>query len=422
MNTTEIQEIVFSLDTTGSMASVLTEARKKLAATTERLFREMPNVRIGLILHGDVCDDPKYGGTTYSVKEHLLSTNVQSLVDFAMNTKATNGGDSDECYELVLERARSFNWSEGASKALVMVGDAKPHGVGYTYSGSTYGSRYSGVSSGTYRGTVDWRTACRNLTAQGIRVYGVQALDYKGSRPFWQEIASLTGGFHISLAQFSEITNIIMSIVYQQNGPEALNHFETELKTKKEYTRTMESNFAVMRSSAGASYVTQVANHEPDPDRAPRSSFAVRDGDSFGHVKKTRYMDVDLEVVPPSRFQVLGVDKDIRIDDFVKENGLAFEIGQGFYELDEATVKIQDHKEIVLQDRTTGDMFSGRRARSIIGIGFEPEIRFNPKKMLSDTVRRDYRIFIQSSSSNRKLIGGTQFLYQLAAEREAVGV
>jgi hypothetical protein len=49
-------EVVFSFDTTGSMASCLTEVRKKVTETVARLMKDIPNMRIGIIGHGDYCD------------------------------------------------------------------------------------------------------------------------------------------------------------------------------------------------------------------------------------------------------------------------------------------------------------------------------------------------------------------------------
>ena len=41
---------------------------------------------------------------------------------------STGGGDSDECYELVLRQAwRDSSWAPGSQRALVMIGVAIPH-------------------------------------------------------------------------------------------------------------------------------------------------------------------------------------------------------------------------------------------------------------------------------------------------------
>jgi hypothetical protein len=45
---------------------------------------------------------------------------------------ATGGGDAPEAYELVLREATKMSWTEGYSKALVLIGDEVPHPPSYT--------------------------------------------------------------------------------------------------------------------------------------------------------------------------------------------------------------------------------------------------------------------------------------------------
>jgi hypothetical protein len=68
------------------------------------------------------------------------------------------------------------------------------------------------------------------------------------------------------------------------------------------------------------------------------------------------YEAAELRAVKPGRFQILEVDSDISIKAFVLENGLAFKTGRGFYEFTK-TETIQGKKEIVLMERSTGDLF-----------------------------------------------------------------
>lgn len=58
-------------------------------------------------------------------------------------------------------------------------------------------------------------------------------------------------------------------------------------------------------------------------------------------------------------------------------------------------------------DRRTGDMFSGAQAREIIGLPFGSRGRLKP------TLLDEWMVFFQSTSYNRKLIGGTRFLYEV---------
>jgi hypothetical protein len=116
--------------------------------------------------------------------------------------------------------------------------------------------------------------------------------------------------------------------------------------------------------------------------------------------------EVDLHAVPPGRFQVLEVDKDGPIKDFVQENGLTFKTGRGFYEFTK-TETIQGYKEIILMDRATGDFFEGEKAREMLGLPVGETARIRPSAL------EKYAVFVQSTSANRKLVGKTRFLYEV---------
>ncbi len=110
--------------------------------------------------------------------------------------------------------------------------------------------------------------------------------------------------------------------------------------------------------------------------------------------------------MPPGRFQVLEVDKDGPIKDFVQENGLAFKTGRGFYEFTK-TETIQGSKEIILMDKATGDFFEGEKARELLGLPAGETARIRPTSL------EKYAVFVQSTSANRKLMGKTRFLYEV---------
>ena len=54
---------------------------------TDRLIRDIPNIRVGLIAHGDYLDFREY-----IVKSHDLSADADSLKKFAMEVPSTMGG------------------------------------------------------------------------------------------------------------------------------------------------------------------------------------------------------------------------------------------------------------------------------------------------------------------------------------------
>jgi len=343
-------EVVFSFDTTGSMYPCLTQVRKKIGSTVSRLMQEVPGIRIGVIAHGDYCDE----GSSYVTKALDLTDDVGAVCRFVDRVGPTGGGDAPECYELVLREAQSLSWTPAYTKVFVMIGDDVPHGPKQNPK------------------KLDWRQEIDKLAERGIPVYGVQALNRSHATPFYRELAQKSGGFHLGLDQFAHITDMVLAICMKQASDEKLQEYEREVAGQGRLHRGLHRMFDTMMN---------------------RETKAVS-------------ADIDVEAVPPGRFQVLEVDKDAAIRDYVTENGLRFKKGRGFYEFTK-TETIQGQKEVVLMDRKTGDLWSGARARALLGLPEGATARLRPASL------DRYFVFVQSTSVNRRLIGGTRFLYEV---------
>jgi von Willebrand factor type A domain len=345
------REIVFSFDTTGSMFPCLTQVRRNVSSTIKRLFDNALNVRVGVVAHGDYCD----GARMISV--HELSTNQASLCKFVENVQSTSGGDAPEAYEQVLHRARTFNWTGGHSKALVMIGDEVPHEASFREN----------------RDHIDWRRETEALRDLGVKVYGVQCLNRRNATSFYRDISRISGGYHLQLDQFNNVTELLLAVGYQQQGEEQLAHYEEEVIAARRMNRNLDSIFATLRGRAASRVMGST----------------------------------DLHAVPSGRFQILSVDRDMPIKDFCSSQGVEFKPGRGFYELTKSE-KVQGTKEIVLMARASGDLFTGTRARELLGLPLDDE-----DVKLAATHLAEYVPFIQSTSVNRKLVGGTRLLYEV---------
>jgi hypothetical protein len=332
------------------MYPCLTQVRRNVKSTVTRLAEEIPGIRIGIIAHGDYCD----ARSTYVTKHLDLSDDVNAICHFVEHVEPTGGGDAPECYELVLHEAQSLSWRPEASKAFVLIGDDVPHPPAATPQ------------------KLNWRDEVDKLAAKGIPVYGVQALNRKHATPFYNELARKSGGFHISLDQFAHVTDMVLAVCYKQAGDEQLQHYEQEVATQGRMNRGLNRMFSTMLHRAVPTHVAEA----------------------------------ELQAVPPGRFQVLEVDKETPIKQFVQDNGLAFKKGRGFYEFTK-TETIQGYKEIVLMDRASGDFFAGEKARELLGIPPGETVRIRPSAL------EKYVVFVQSTSVNRKLQKGTKFLYEV---------
>ena len=68
----------------------------------------------------------------------------------------------------------------------------------------------------------------------------------------------------------------------------------------------------------------------------------------------------------------MTVDSNTAIKAFVESNGIEFKTGRGFYELSKAET-VQQYKEVIIQDRETGEMFTGTQVREELGLSPQSE-------------------------------------------------
>jgi hypothetical protein len=105
-----------------------------------------------------------------------------------------------------------------------------------------------------------------------------------------------------------------------------------------------------------------------------------------------------------SLFQKYVVPKERTIKDFVEEKTKHGYIkGEAFYQLTK-TEKVQDHKEIIVEDRSTSTLFGGQGTRDILGLPTYGEVRVHPGD------HGNYDIYVQSTSVNRLLVRGSKVL------------
>lgn len=349
----EFTEIVVSFDTTGSMYTCLTQVRSKVSELVTTLFDTIPNLRMGIISHGDYCDRSEV------LRKLPLTTNQKEIQEFIKKAPATSGGDADECYEYVLNQAADMKWTSSSKKGLILIGDANPHGHIY------YKTPYNKSDYSPFTKPLDWRAEAQKLIESGINIYPIHALPNAASKAFYETLARISGTVRIELPQFSHIHVALQLLMHHSNS--------TAENFVKNYCLENEN----IHTPIGRMFDVVLGRTPTNP---PITSF---DGE----------------------YQVLDVPYDIDIRDFVKENGLTFKKGDGFYQFTKS-VKIQNYKEVFAQCVKTGKTYRGGEARQKLGI---------PNRTCQTYPKNEgYIGFIQSTSVNRKLLGGTKFLYKIA--------
>jgi uncharacterized protein YegL len=118
-------EVVFVLDTTGSMGGLIEGAKRKIWSIATAIVDSNPDsdIRMGLVAYRDIGDD-------YVTKKIDLTTDIQDLYANLLELKARGGGDWPESVNEALDVAvNKLQWTAGGDtrRIVFLVGDAPPH-------------------------------------------------------------------------------------------------------------------------------------------------------------------------------------------------------------------------------------------------------------------------------------------------------
>jgi len=118
-------EVVFVLDTTGSMSGLINSAKEKIwsIASTMASAQNSPDIKMGLVAYRDRGDE-------YITQRVDLSSDLDSMYAQLMDFEADGGGDSPESVNQALDDAvNKMTWShdQQSYKVVFLVGDAPAH-------------------------------------------------------------------------------------------------------------------------------------------------------------------------------------------------------------------------------------------------------------------------------------------------------
>ncbi len=174
-----VVEVVFVLDTTGSMGPLIDGAKRKIWSIATAIVDANPDaeIRMGLVAYRDIGDE-------YVTKRFDLTTDVQDLYANLLELRARGGGDWAESVNEALDVAvTKLSWTQGSEicRIMFLVGDAPPH---MNYAQDT---KYPEV--------------LRTARERGILVNAVQAGGARDTERAWRTIAQMGHGRYISIPQ-----------------------------------------------------------------------------------------------------------------------------------------------------------------------------------------------------------------------------
>ena len=119
-------EMVFVLDTTGSMSGLIDGAKQRIWGIINEVMQKpsKPRVRVGLVAYRDL-------GDTYVTKVLPITEDLDKAYTTLMDYQAGGGGDGPENVRKALaEGVKNAGWSQskrGLAQIVFLVGDAPPH-------------------------------------------------------------------------------------------------------------------------------------------------------------------------------------------------------------------------------------------------------------------------------------------------------
>ena len=179
-------EMVFVLDTTGSMGGLIEGAKQRIWGIVNEVMQEShSSVRIGLVAYRDRGDD-------YVTQVLPLTADLDKVYTTLMDYQANGGGDEAEDVRTALaEGVYKAGWSAASpdlAQIIFLVGDAPPHN--------------------DYRNTTDTLVTAANAVSRGIIVNTIQCGSSVATTRAWRAIAQHGNGEYFAIADNGGVQTI----------------------------------------------------------------------------------------------------------------------------------------------------------------------------------------------------------------------
>jgi Mg-chelatase subunit ChlD len=172
-------EVVFALDTTGSMSGLIDGAKHKIWSIANFIAQgnPKPELRVGLVAYRDK-------GDAYVTRFYDLSDDLDTVFEHLSSFEAQGGGDTPEHVSKALyDAVHRASWStdQGTLKQVYLVGDAPPHT--------------------DYNDGFDYHKIAREAHDAGIHINTIRCGFDSQTQTVWNEISRAAAGEYASIDQ-----------------------------------------------------------------------------------------------------------------------------------------------------------------------------------------------------------------------------
>jgi hypothetical protein len=172
-------EVVFCLDTTGSMGGLIEGAKQKIWSICNQIAsgKPVPDLKVGLVAYRDRGDD-------YITKVFELTDDLDTIHGELKKFQALGGGDTPESVNQALHDAvHKIKWSDDKKtlKIIFLVGDAPPHM--------------------DYKDDVKYPDTCKKAVEKNILINTIQCGKDPETTRVWKDVAVKAEGSYVGIAQ-----------------------------------------------------------------------------------------------------------------------------------------------------------------------------------------------------------------------------
>lgn len=172
-------EVVFCLDTTGSMGGLIEGAKNKIWSICNQIAgaKPTPDLKIGLVAYRDKGDN-------YVTQVFDLSDDLDAIHGHLRKFDANGGGDTPEHVNQALHDAvHKIKWSDDKRtlRIIFLVGDAPPHM--------------------DYADDVKYPDTCKKAAEKGIIINAIQCGNDPECTRAWRDVAAKAEGSYAAIPQ-----------------------------------------------------------------------------------------------------------------------------------------------------------------------------------------------------------------------------
>lgn len=186
-----------------------------------KLFSSNPDLRIGIVAFGDYCDMKSKDNFGKAYQVLGLTNDENEIIKFINEAQNTSGGDGDEFYELVIKKiTEETAWREGSTKAVLLIADAAPHKVGYSYR--------SIVSNAQ----IDWREEAKKASKLGIK-FDTMTIDPMYVE-WYKELSAMTNGVSVPFNNSGKTSQVIEAAALSRGGERTRGLYKATMDSVKD--------------------------------------------------------------------------------------------------------------------------------------------------------------------------------------------